>query len=103
MNTPPGEQLLNLTREMLASAQASDWERLAELEQTRLPLFHQVFDQGIVGNEELAREVLVLDEKSMELARARLPVIQRELLMMRNSGKANSAYQSIQNSTSGDS
>lgn len=45
----PTEQLLTLTREMLLSAQAGDWEKLTELEKARLPLLGQVFAQGEIG------------------------------------------------------
>lgn len=99
VNTPPNAQLLSLTREMLASAQANDWERLAVLEQTRLPLFQQVFAAGVSGSVELAREVLSLDEQTLKLAQAGMPLLQNELLMMRNSDKASNAYQSVQNAT----
>lgn len=96
MNLSSNEQLLALTREMLVLAEAGDWETLAELEQSRLPLFKQVFARGISGNEKLAREVLSIDEKTKGLAEAGMPVLQREILMMRNSGEANNAYQAIQ-------
>lgn len=100
-STSPQEQLLALTREMFASAQANEWEILARLEQTRLPLFKQVFGGGISGNERLAREVLATDEKTMSLVRAGLPIIQQALLSIRNSGKAKTAYQAVQNSANG--
>ena len=102
VNPSPNEQLLSLTREMLASAEANEWERLATLEQTRLPIFHHIFAQGISSNVELAREILLLDEKIMQLAQAGMPVLQNELLMMRNSDKASNAYQAVQNATLGD-
>lgn len=102
MTTSPNERLLALTREMLTSAQASDWEQLAELEQTRLPLFHQIFAEGVSGNVELAREVLLIDEKTKSLAEAEMPVIQHEIDIMKNSGKAKNAYQTIQGFTSVD-
>ena len=101
MNVPPDQQLLALTQEMLASAQASDWEKLIELEQARQPLFHHIFDNNVAGNESLAREVLTLDETTMELARSCLPVIRQQLINLRDCDKANNAYQSIQHSTSG--
>ncbi|NOX92598.1 MAG: flagellar protein FliT [Gammaproteobacteria bacterium] len=96
----PTEQLLTLTREMLLSAQAGDWEKLTELEKARLPLLGQVFAQGVAGNVELAREVLSIDEKTKSLAEAEMPVIQDELLKIKNSGKASAAYQAIQGFTS---
>lgn len=80
----------------MACAEASDWERLAKLEQTRLPIFNQVFSHGIANNEELARKILLADEKMMALAKAGIPVLKKELLLLRSSGKANSAYQAIQ-------
>ena len=92
----PNERLLLLTREMLAFAETSEWGQLAELEQTRLPLFQEVFADGIAGDVELAREILLLDEKTKSLAEAEMPALQGEILMMRKSGKANDAYQSIQ-------
>jgi len=104
MNTavklPPAEQLLSLTRDMLSSAQAGDWEKLVELEKTRLPILDQAFSQGIAGNVELAREVLSIDEKTKNLAEAEMPVMQNELQKMKNSGKASAAYQAIQGLTS---
>ena len=96
VNAPPNEQLLALTREMLASAEGGDWEKLAELEQSRQPLFYQVFDQVGSSNAELAREVLSIDEKTMQLAEKGMPALQQELLMLRSSGIANTAYQTIQ-------
>jgi len=98
----PTDQLHAMTQKMLALAEASDWEELAALEQSRLPLFKQIFSQGVSGNVELAREVLAMDEKTQSLAQAEMPVLQQEILLMQNSGKANNAYQSIQDSTSGD-
>jgi len=98
----PNERLLTLTREMLELATAGDWDQLTKLEQTRLPLFNQIFSQGISGNVELAREVLSIDEKTKSLAEAHMPILQQEILAMKTSGKANTAYQTIQNSTSGD-
>ena len=93
------QQLLALTQEMLVSAQASDWDKLIELEQARQPLFHLVFgNNNVADNEALAREVLKLDGNTMELAKSGLPAIEQQLLILRNVGKANRAYLSIQNS-----
>lgn len=97
----PNEQLLALTREMLEMAVAGEWDQLTKLEQSRLPLFKKIFAQGVSGNVELAREVLAMDEKTKSLAEAQMPILQQEILTMRNSGKANNAYQTIQDSTSG--
>ena len=96
VNASPNEQLLALTREMLASAEEGDWERLAELEQSRKPLFYQVFDQVGSSNADLAQEVLSIDEKTMQLAKSGKPALQQELLKLRSSGIANNAYQVIQ-------
>ncbi|HHI93306.1 MAG TPA: flagellar protein FliT [Gammaproteobacteria bacterium] len=96
----PTGQLLTLTREMLLSAQAGDWEKLTKLEKARLPLFDQVFAHGITDNVELAREVLSIDEKTKSLAKAEMPAIQDELRKIKNSGKASMAYQTIQGFTS---
>jgi hypothetical protein len=99
----PNDQLLALSREMLASAEESDWEKLAELEQNRQPLFYQVFDQIESTNADLAREVLSIDEKTRQLAEKGMPVLQQELLMLRSSGIANTAYQTVQDfASSGD-
>lgn len=95
----PAEQLLSLTRDMLTSAQASDWEKLVELEKSRLPLLDQVFAQGVAGNVELAREIISTDAETKRLAQAEMPVIQDELLKLKNSGKASAAYQSIEGLT----
>jgi len=97
---PPAEQLLIFTREMLLSAQTGDWEKLTELEKARLPLLDKVFSQGVADKVELAREVLSIDEKTKSLAEAEMPVIQNELLKIKNSGKASAAYQAIQGFTS---
>ncbi len=93
--TSRNERLVTLTREMFDCAKLGDWEQLARLEQSRLPLFNEIFGQGIAGNVELAREVLSLDEKTKSLAAAGMPVLQNQILMMRQSGKANMAYQSV--------
>lgn len=95
----PNEQLLALTRKMFELATAGDWDQLTSLEQTRLPLLNQVFAQGIADKVELAKEVLSIDEKTKKLAEAQMPILQQEILMMKNSSKANNAYQSVQNST----
>jgi hypothetical protein len=102
MEASPEEQLLALTQAMLASAEAGDWERLASLEQTRLPLFHQVFAQVVASNAQLARKVLTIDEKTLKLAESGRPALQRELLIMKNSDMANSAYQTVQGLVSGE-
>ena len=99
---PPSERLLALTNEMFKHATAGDWDQLTKLEQIRLPLFNQIFAQGISGNVELAREVLAIDEKTKELAQAQMPILQQEILRMQSSGKANNAYQAVQDSTSGE-
>lgn len=101
-NVLPGDQLLALTRKMVEYAIAGDWDKLTKLEQSRLPLFNQIFSQGISGNERLAREVLALDEKTKKLAEIQMPVLQQEILMMKNSGKANNVYQSVQDLNSRD-
>lgn len=98
----PTARLLELTCEMFKLATAGDWDQLTKLEQSRLPLFNQIFSQGISGNVELAREVLAFDEKTKKLAEAQMPVLQQEILMMKTSGKANTVYQTIQDSTSGE-
>ncbi len=95
----PAEQLLTFTREMLLSAQTGDWEKLTELEKARLPLLDKVFSQGVADKVELAREVLSIDEKTKSLAEAEMPVIQNELLKIKNSGKASMTYQTIQGFT----
>ena len=100
-NPSPNERLLALSREMFECAKAGDWDQLTALERSRLSLFNQIFGQGISGNVGLAREVLSIDEKTKNLAEAHLPVLQQEILTMNTSGKANAAYQAIQNSTSG--
>lgn len=103
MTVSANDQLLALTREMLASAEESDWEKLAELEQTRQPLFYQVFDQIESSNADLAREVLSVDEQTRQLAEKGMPVLQQELLLLRSSGIANTAYQTVQDfASSGD-
>ncbi len=90
------EQLLSFTREMLSLAKAGDWDKLTELEKTRLPLLNQVFAHGIAENVELAQEILSIDEQTKSLAEAEMPVIQDELLKMKTSGKASAAYQTIE-------
>lgn len=99
MKVPLEQQLLTLTQEMLESAQASDWDRLIELEKTRQPLFQQIFEDNIAEHEALARQVLELDLATMQLAKDALPIMEQQLIKMRNIGAVNNAYQSIQNST----
>jgi hypothetical protein len=98
---PPNERLLALTREMFKQATVGDWDQVTKLEQSRLPLLNQIITQGISGNVELASEVLAMDEKTKKLAQAQMPILQQEILKIQNSGKANNAYQTIQDSTSG--
>jgi len=96
----PADQLLSFTQEMLLSAKAGDWETLTRLEKARLPLLDQVFSQGVADKVELAREILSIDEKTKCLAKAEMPVIQNELLKIKNSGKASVAYQAVHDFTS---
>lgn len=95
-NISPDERLLTLTHEMLAFAEASDWEKLSELEKIRLPLIQQIFAQVDSSNKEFAQEILSIDEKTKSLAEAGKPVLQQEILAVQNSGKVNNAYQSVQ-------
>lgn len=97
----PKEQLLTLTREMFERASAGEWDQLTTLEKARLPLLNKIFAEGISGNVELAKEVLAMDEKTKKLAEAQMPILQDEILKMKNSGKASNAYQAVQNATSG--
>ena len=83
---------------MLSCAQCSNWEKLVELEQSRLTIFNQVFSQGVANNVELARKVLSIDEQTKRLAEAGIPALRQEILAMKKSDQANSAYQAIQNS-----
>ena len=91
------EQLLSLSKQMLEAAESKQWETLTELEKTRLPIFEQVFANGIADYVELAQEVLALDEQTKQLAEAEMPVVRSELQKMQNSTKASAAYQTIQN------
>ena len=93
------DQLLTITQEMLTSAQTGEWEKLVDLEKARLPLLSQVFAHGVADNVELAQEILSVDEETRRLAQAEMPVIQDELLKMKNSGKASAAYQTIEGLT----
>jgi Flagellar protein FliT len=97
----PPDQLLALTHEMLVSAEQGDWERLTELETTRLPLFEQVFAQGIAAHVELVKEILSTDEKTKQLAKTGMSALQQEILKLKDSGQAKNAYQAIQNSATG--
>lgn len=99
MNQASDNQLLSLSQAMLESAQASDWEKVSKLEQQRLPLFNQIFEDGVSGKEELAQKVLSFDTQTMELARAGLPIIRDALVRMRDGSNANKAYRTIQRST----
>ncbi len=98
METPrtASEQLFSLTQQMLLAAQNGKWDTLTQLEQTRLPLFDQVFAGGIADNVELARQVLAIDEQTKDLVVAEMPRIQSELQKMKNASKANAAYQFIE-------
>jgi flagellar protein FliT len=97
----PPEQLLALTHEMLVSATAGDWDKLTELEATRLPLFGQVFAQGIAAHVELVKEILATDEKTKQLAKTGMSTLQQEILKLKDSGQAKNAYQAIQNTATG--
>jgi len=92
----PADRLLALSEEMLAAAKAAEWDRLVSLEKTRLPLFQQVFAQGVAGKAGLARQVLALDEQTKSLAEAGMPALRDALVKLRNSGRASSAYRNIQ-------
>lgn len=99
----PQQQLLAMSQGMLAAAQQGNWEQLAVMERNRLALFQQVFAQVDAANAALAQQVLSLDEKIMELAKAAMPALQQELQVMRSSSKASNAYQTIQGYASGNS
>ena len=75
----PSEQLLSLTRAMLHAAKDGEWERLTELEKTRLPIFEQVFAHGVADDVELAKEVLAIDEQTKSLAEAEMPLSKVQL------------------------
>ena len=93
------EQLLLLTKEMLATAESKDWERLAELEKIRQPLFYDVFATVSASNASLAREVLSIDKKVMDMAETAKPILQEQLQGLMSSGKAKDAYQAVQQIT----
>ncbi len=98
----PEEQLLGMTREMFACAEAADWDQLAKLEHSRLAIFDRVFSKGVSGCVELAEEVLSIDKKTKLLAEARMPELRHEISLMQHSGKANMVYKSIQSLNPGD-
>lgn len=96
-NSPP-DQLLALTHEMLASAEVGDWDKLTELETSRLPLLKQVFAKGISTYVGLVQEILSTDEKTQQLAKTGMSVLQQEMFKLKNSSQAKNAYQAVQNS-----
>ena len=99
----PHEQLLTLSREMLTLAESSEWERLAEMEQSRESLFYLVFSEMGSHNAALGREILAIDKEIMTLARAAMSNVQHDAQKLRDAGKANNAYQAIQALVSGGS
>lgn len=94
-SAPSIEQVLALTNDMLHCAEKSDWDLLVQLEQRRLPLLQEVFDNGVGRHADQAREILSIDEKTRALVSAAMPVLQEKILAMRNSGRANTAYQTV--------
>lgn len=96
LEVQPEVALIALTKEMLATAEAKDWERLAALEKIRQPIFYEVFSEVSKSNASLAREVLSIDEKVMNMAELAKPQIQQELQALKNSGMVKNAYQSVQ-------
>ena len=105
MDTKPSshEQLLKLSREMLTLAKRGEWDKLAEVEQTRESLFYSVFTEMDSNNAALGQEILAIDEKTMTLARAAMSNVQQDAQKLRDAGKANNAYQAIQALASGGS
>lgn len=94
--TAPEQQLLAMTKEMLALAETNEWDRLAELEQSRKPVFQAVFSAVTAANETLARDILAMDQKVMALAEAVKPVLQQQLAKLKISAAAKNAYQAVQ-------
>lgn len=88
---------------MLALANKGEWEKLAELEQTREALFYSVFSEMGSHNAALGREILAIDKKIMTLAKAAMSNVQQDAQKLRNAGKAKNAYQAIQALASGGS
>lgn len=100
-NVSPHEQLLQLSREMLALANSGEWEKLTDVEQTRESLFYSVFSEMGTHNAALGREILAIDKEIMTLAKAAMADVQQDAHKLRNAGKANHAYQAIQALASG--
>ncbi|MFZ5620716.1 MAG: flagellar protein FliT [Pseudomonadota bacterium] len=91
------DSLLSLTRELLGSAEAGDWERVTILEGERRPLIHAIFPaDAAVGDDSYRRaairEILEADRQVMDLARQQRDRLQLQLRDLGHGRSALRAY-----------
>lgn len=91
------DALLSLTRELLGSAQAGDWERVTILEGERRPFIHAIFPADVtVGDDSYRRaairEILDADRQVMDLARQQRDRLQSQLRDLGHGRSALRAY-----------
>lgn len=94
MNEPDTEnvaKLCTLTRQLLESARAEDWEAAAQIEDTRRPLLYAVFGQVQTGTHvrrrALLNEILAADREIIALAQQRRVEL-ADLLRQTGNGRA---------------
>lgn len=88
---------LCVTRELLASAQAGDWERVVALEGSRRPLIHASFPSGVEVDHDPARqaaiqEILDADRVVMALAAEQRDCLRSQLRDLANGRTALRCY-----------
>ncbi len=91
------DSVLSLTRELLGSALASDWERVTTLEAERRPLIHAIFTaDATVGDDPVRRaairEILDADRQVMDLTRQQRDWLQLQLRDLGHGRSALRAY-----------
>lgn len=97
MPSSPIDSLLSLTRELLGSAQAGDWDRVTELESERRSLIYAAFpaDSAVAvdpDRQAVAREILDTDRQVMDLACQQREYLQLQLRDLKYGKSALRAY-----------
>jgi hypothetical protein len=94
-----GDQLLDLTRDMLAAAESDDWEEFELLEQKRAALLSGLFSNPADAESaklhlvDVAKEMLAIDEVISNLIRQQRDLAAEELRHLRKTRDGNKAYQ----------
>lgn len=90
--------LKSLTRELLISARAGEWDKTTLLETERRPLLYQVFGMGSTGqhvqHQALLQEILSADREIMQLAEQRRDELGNLLQQVGHGRTALKAYES---------